>query len=73
MKKKIYFFVGLVATLLGGLWLLQGLGIVQMQPILCFADCDPVQGPSITWTLIGAVLLTVGCAAMIWSMKRRPV
>jgi hypothetical protein len=48
MKKTIYFSAGLGAALLGALWLLQGLGIVQMQPILCFVDCTPIQGASAT-------------------------
>jgi hypothetical protein len=69
--KKILFFIGLVAALLGGLWLLQGLGIVQMQPLLCFADCAPVQGPSKTWAIIGAALFAAGSIAMFWSWKSR--
>lgn len=71
MKKTIYFFTGLVAALLGGLWLLQGLGIVQMQPILCFANCEPVQGASVTWAVIGAAVLAAGGCALFWSLKAR--
>ena len=71
MKKTIYFFAGLAAALLGGLWLLQGLGIVHMRPILCFADCAPLQGPSTTWALIGAGVLAVGGSVVFWSLKRR--
>ena len=70
MKKKIYFFTGLIVALLGGLWLLQGLGIVHMRPILCFADCAPLQGPSTTWALIGAGVLAVGGSVVFWSLKR---
>ena len=66
------FLVGLLAALLGGLWLLQGLGIVHLQPVLCFADCDPVQGPSNAWALIGAAVLALGVAALFWSVQRRP-
>jgi hypothetical protein len=73
MKKTIYFPTGLIAALLGGLWLLQGLGIVHLRPILCFADCVPVQGPSATWAVIGAVVLVAGGAVMLWSLRRRPV
>lgn len=57
--------VSIVAAILNGLWLLQGLGIVQMQPILCFANCVPVQGPSTTWALIGGGVMAVGCIAML--------
>jgi hypothetical protein len=69
--KKIAFIVGLIAALLGGLWLLQGLGMVHVRPILCFADCDPVQGPSATWAVIGAFMLALGACAVFWSLKRR--
>lgn len=69
--KKVALFVGLMTALLGGLWLLQGVGIVQMDPILCFADCVPVQGPSATWAVIGATVFAAGGAAVFWSLKSR--
>jgi hypothetical protein len=62
--------MGIVSVLLGGLWLLQGLGIVQMNAILCFANCVPLQDPSATWAVIGAVMLVAGGVAMLWSFKR---
>ncbi len=70
MKKTIYFFTGLIAALLGGLWLLQGLGIVHIRRILCFADCAPPQAPSATWAAIGALLLLAGGVAMFWTLKK---
>jgi hypothetical protein len=69
--KKTIFATGLVAIFLGGLWLLQGLGMVHVRPILCFADCDPVQGLSATWAAIGAFMLALGAFAVFWSLKRR--
>jgi hypothetical protein len=51
---------GVIAALIGGLWLLQGLGVVQIKPILCFANCAPVQGPSTKWAVIGAVTVAIG-------------
>jgi hypothetical protein len=69
--KKGTFFMGLIAALLGGLWLLQGLGIVEIDPILWFANCAPVQGPSAAWAVIGASALAVGGAAIVWSLKSR--
>ena len=44
--KIVGMLFGLVAVCLGGLWLLQGTGVVHLRPLLCFADCEPVQGPS---------------------------
>ena len=70
--KKTSFFIGLIAVLLGGLWLLQGLGIVHLRPVLCFADCDPIQGPSATWAVIGVAVLAAGGVAVFWSVQRRP-
>lgn len=63
MMRIVALVCGIVAVLLGGLWLLQGLGIVQLRPILCFADCVPIQGPSVTWA--------VGGFGIAWS-RRRP-
>lgn len=58
---------GVVLAPLGGLWLLQGLGIVRLQPILCFADCSTIQGPSFIWAAVGVVSLAAGSVAMWWS------
>ncbi len=63
--------LGIAAVLLGGLWLLQGLGAVQVRPILCFADCAPVQGPSITWVVAGGLALALGGLGIFWA-RRRP-
>jgi hypothetical protein len=72
MKRIIVMFFSFLAILLGGLWLLQGLGIVHLRPILCFADCAPLQGPSVTWAVIGAVMLAVGGAGIGWSRRHVP-
>lgn len=62
---------GVIAVLLGGLWLLQGLGVVHIRPILCFADCAPVQGASGTWAAIGVVTLALGGFGVVWSRKQK--
>lgn len=69
--KLVIGIVGLLAVLLGGLWLLQGLGLVHVKPILCFADCEPVQGPSAVWAVVGGVLLLAGLAALARAVRRR--
>jgi hypothetical protein len=63
--------VSVVGALLGGLWLLQGLGLVQVGPILCFADCEPLKGPSVTWAVLGLLLLIAGALGMVYSLKHR--
>ena len=69
--KKTALVGGVIGILLGGLWLLQGLGIVQIRPILCFVDCAPVQGPSLAWASIGFVVVTAGVIATFFSLRRR--
>lgn len=69
--RKLLGVIGVLAVLLGGLWLLQGLGIVHMKPILCFADCAPVQGPSTQWAVIGAVVAAAGLLAAYYGFRRR--
>jgi len=51
--------------------LLQGLGLAQVRPILCFADCAPVQGPSLTWAVIGAIAVALGGFGVAWSRMNR--
>jgi hypothetical protein len=69
MIRIIALVFSVIAILLGGLWLLQGLGVVHLRPILCFADCEPLQGPSTAWAVIGAVTLVVGGFGFFWSRK----
>ena len=69
--KMIVFVFGITASLLGGLWLLQGLDVVHVRPILCFSDCAPVSGASPKWAMIGAGLLAVGLASVFWFLKLR--
>ena len=60
---------GVLALGLGGLWLLQGLGLVHVRPILCFADCADVQGPSTLWAIIGFVTAAAGAWGMVHSFR----
>jgi proline iminopeptidase len=61
---KLSLVAGVISVLLGGLWLLQGLGVVHVRPSLCFADCEVVQGPSPTWAIVGFLLSTAGVFAI---------
>ena len=67
--KKFAFFIGIFAALLSGLWFLQGIGAVHLRPILCFVDCDPLQGPSTAWAAVGLLLLLAGGGSLWWSLK----
>jgi hypothetical protein len=67
--KPIALVLGVISALLGGLWLLQGLGLVHVRPILCFVDCAPIQGPSLTWAIIGFASVSLGSIAVLYSLK----
>jgi hypothetical protein len=71
LMKIVILLVGVVALLLGGLWLFQGLGLVHLEPILCVGDCAPVQGPSATWALVGGLVAAGGAFAIMYALKRR--
>lgn len=51
-------------VLLGAPWLMQGLGLITAQPVLCVADCEPLVGPSVTWALAGIVAVAAGLAGL---------
>lgn len=69
--KVVILLVGVVALMLGGLWLLQGLGLVHLAPILCVGECAPVEGPSPTWAVVGGLVAALGLMAISYAVKRR--
>jgi hypothetical protein len=69
MKHFILLFIGLIFTLLGLLWFLQGIGVLNMAPILCFADCEPVVGGSPVWAIVGALFFVAGLITFAKSFK----
>lgn len=62
--KGILAIVGVAAVLMGGLWILQGLGIVRW-PESSFMLGD------VTWTRNGTVLAVIG-VVLIWFARKRP-
>lgn len=70
--RRATFLIGLALFLLGALWFLQGTGIVHLRPLLCFADCAPIQRPSRTWTVLGASALLVGMVMMRRARRTMP-
>lgn len=63
-------FLGSCLLLLGGLWLLQGLGVIRIEPIACVGACEPITGPNTTWQLLGAAAVASGVAIIIVSVRR---
>ncbi len=69
-KATILTILGVILALFGTLWVVQGLGIVQLGPILCVADCEPITGRSVQWTVIGVIALLVGIVIVRTGLRR---
>lgn len=69
-KATVLTILGAIVTLLGMLWLVQGLGILQIGPVLCVADCEPITGRSMQWTVIGVIALIAGIAISRVGLRR---
>lgn len=54
--------LGVALAALGVLWTLQGTGVFHIRPVLCVADCKPVN-KSNGWVVAGLVALILGIAA----------
>ena len=67
---KVLLILAVLAIPLGVLWLLQGLGLVVMDPILCFVNCTPIVGPVATWTIAGSISLALGLLALGLALRR---
>lgn len=70
LRKMFIGLAGGLALALGGLWLLQGTGLVHVRPILCFADCVEIQGPSTTWTIVGLLVAAAGAWGVAHSFSK---
>ena len=57
----VFLIVGIILILLGGLWALQGLGILLG---------SPMTGQT-RWLIIGAILVIIGIALFIMGLLRR--
>jgi len=64
---------GVALSLLGLLWLLQGADLVHIRPILCVANCKPLEGGSAGWMTAGALLLVVGSLVAASGIRGRRV
>ncbi len=68
--KIVGLIMGTAAVLLGGLWFLQGVGLVHLRPVLCVANCETLQGPSPIWAAIGFALAAAGVAILFRATRR---
>jgi hypothetical protein len=72
MTIKIITFLlfGIILTLLGLLWFLQGSDVIRLRPILCVANCEPITGRSSLWQVIGAVVFISGIVSIARGIRR---
>ena len=57
--------IGLLLVLMGGIWILQGLNLAWGALARSFMQGDQ------HWALYGAIVVIIGVAQMVWSIKRR--
>jgi hypothetical protein len=63
-RRVVRMATGLVLTLLGSLWVLQGADLVRIQPIACLTECRPLTGGSPVWFAIGLLTLLGGLVVL---------
>jgi hypothetical protein len=68
--KIVILIVSVLAALLGGLWFLQGIGLVHLDPVACVGECTPLEGPSMQWAVIGGVVLALGLLGISYGLKK---
>ena len=69
--KYVVLIVGVIGVLLGGLWFLQGLGVLNIAPIACVGDCTPIEGGSTGWAVAGFLVLVAGLVAIYFALRWR--
>ncbi|QGU01972.1 hypothetical protein CKALI_05510 [Corynebacterium kalinowskii] len=52
-------------TLLGVLWAAQGFGLVEIDPIACVGDCQPLKGPNWRWAVAGVLTVIGGMTGVL--------
>lgn len=70
IMKYLFLAVGAIAILLGGMWALQGLGILRLEPIYCVADCETIEGFTPKWAIVGAIVFVGGILATVFALRR---
>jgi hypothetical protein len=70
-KQVIAIIFGIIISLLGLLWFLQGSDLIHIKPILCFAECQPITGKSLQWQIMGAVAFIVGALVIYKCLKNK--
>jgi hypothetical protein len=69
IRKIAQVLFAIIVIFLGAFWFLQGVGILNVCPILCFADCACIEGGSQLWSIVGAVVFIIGILTMAVTLK----
>jgi len=70
-KQVIFIVIGIIISLLGLLWFLQGSDLVHIKPILCFANCQPIVGRSVQWQIAGVIAFIIGVLILCKNLKSK--
>jgi hypothetical protein len=73
MKRFGLLVIGIIFACLGLLWFLQGADLIRINSILCFADCEPIIGGSLTWLITGVIVFVIGITTISFSIKSRTI
>jgi hypothetical protein len=71
--KVLKVIVGTILTALGLLWVVQGADLIQIKPILCVANCEPIAGGSTLWLSIGIITTAIGLALLASLKPKRRI
>jgi hypothetical protein len=70
-KRTTATVIGGVLMALGVLWFLQGSGLINVNPIMCFTDCDPLAEQSVDWSVQGIASFVVGAAICLLAIFKK--
>jgi hypothetical protein len=70
LKRIAAVIVGVILAILGLIWFLQGIAILNVCPVLCFADCECITGGSSFWAISGVISIIIGVGILYVSLKR---
>ena len=71
IRKIAQLIFALIAIFLSGFWFLQGVGILNVCPILCFADCACIEGGSLLWAVVGAAVFIIGILTVFITLRNK--
>ena len=69
IQKYCQIIFAFVILFFGVFWFLQGVGVLNVCPILCFSNCDCIEGGSQFWSILGGVVIVIGILIAIITMR----